>query len=193
MVAGAGDSWYRIADGAGISPTALLAENGASLSTTIFPGDEVCLPEGASMPTPPTTAAATTAPTTTAPSTTSDSSSSDSSTTAPSTTEASTTTAAPTTTSYVSASEAAQIIRDVWPDDLEERALEVAWRESRHRPDADNGWCCHGLFQIYYSVHADWLQDFGVYQLSDLYDARKNAEAAYALYQGAGGWGPWGG
>lgn len=175
--AATGDSWYRIADDAGIMPTELLAENNATIDTAIFPGDDICLPEGASVPTPPTTTVPTTeAPTTTAPPTT----------TVPTTT-------VPTTTGPVSTSEAAQIIRDVWPDELEERALQIAWRESGYQADAYNGWCCYGLFQIYYSVHATWLDDHGIHQASDLFDARKNAEAAYALYRSAGGWGPWGG
>lgn len=79
----------------------------------------------------------------------------------------------------------------MWPDHLEERALTIAWRESSHRPDAYNGHCCYGLFQIYYSVHRSWLTAYGVNQASDLYDPWKNARAAYGLYQRAGGWGPW--
>ena len=89
--------------------------------------------------------------------------------------------------------EAQQIIRDVWPDELEDKALEIAWRESNYIPTAYNGWCCYGLFQIYWSVHVSWLDDYGIYSSTDLFDARKNATAAYALYQRAGGWGPWGG
>ena len=80
-------------------------------------------------------------------------------------------------------SEIEQIIRDVWPDDLEERALRVAWRESNYNPRAQNS-CCSGLFQIYYDVHAEWLAaDFGVTSVEGLYDPRTNAEVAYALYQ----------
>ncbi len=69
----------------------------------------------------------------------------------------------------------------------------MAWRESNHKPDVYNGWCCYGLFQMYYSVHQEWLRDFGVNQASDLYDARTNTIVAYELYQRSGGWGPWGG
>ena len=54
-----------------------------------------------------------------------------------------------------------QIIRDVWPDDLEEQALRIAWRESNYNPRAQN-YCCSGLFQIYYEVHAGWLAELGV-------------------------------
>ncbi len=178
-VAGAGDSWYRIADAAGVTPNALLEENRATVHTVIFPGDEICLPAGATMPTPPpaTTVESTTTqpPVTTAPATT-----------APATTQ-------PPTTTPASASEVQQIIRDIWPDELEEKALQIAWRESNYIPTAFNGSCCYGLFQIYWTVHAGWLDDYGIYSSADLLDARKNATAAYALYQRAGGWGPWGG
>ncbi len=85
-----------------------------------------------------------------------------------------------------------EIIRAVWPDELEEKALDIAWRESNHRPDVRN-YCCIGLFQIYWEVHQGWLSDMGVTTLDHLYDAETNARAAYALYQRAGGWGPWGG
>ena len=185
-----GDSWYRLADAAQVEPGELLTVNQASTDTVLLPGDVICLPQGAQTPAPP----ATTAPTTAGPT----------STEAPATTSAATTAAAPTTTAapttsaaptvavvIVSVDEAKQIIRDVWPDDLEERALEIAYRESNWRADADNGWCCVGLFQIYWSVHQGWLDDYGISTREHLKDARKNAEAAYALYQRAGGWSPW--
>jgi LysM repeat protein len=177
--AGVGDSWYRIAEASGVSPGAVMAENRATIDTPIFPGDEICLPADADIPEQPTT---TVAPTT-APST------------APPTTAASTTTVAPTTTSPAptTRAEVQQIIRDVWPDELEQKALDIAWRESRYEATAYNGWCCYGVFQLYWSVHQSWLDDYGVYTASDLFDARKNVQAAYGLYQRAGGWGPWGG
>ena len=83
-----------------------------------------------------------------------------------------------------------QIIRDVWPDDLEEQALSIAWRESGYNPRAQN-YCCSGLFQIYYDVHASWLAELGINSAEDLYDPHTNATAAYALYQRSGGWSPW--
>ena len=83
-----------------------------------------------------------------------------------------------------------QIIRDVWPDDLEERALEIANRESRFVPTAKN-FCCYGLFQIYFEVHKSWLDDLGVTRAEQLFDPLTNARAAYTLYQRSGGWGPW--
>jgi hypothetical protein len=83
-----------------------------------------------------------------------------------------------------------QIIRDVWPDDLEDRALTIATRESRLIPTARN-YCCHGLFQIYWSIHRGWLADYGVTSVEQLYDAETNARMALVLFQRAGGWGPW--
>ncbi len=78
----------------------------------------------------------------------------------------------------------------MWPDELEERALEIAFRESRFVPTARNS-CCYGIFQIYWSVHRSWLADIGITSDQQLYDPATNARAAYALYQRAGGWGPW--
>lgn len=46
---GAGDSWYLIADRAGVRPADLLAVNGAGLADSLFPGDGLCLPAGASI------------------------------------------------------------------------------------------------------------------------------------------------
>ena len=77
------------------------------------------------------------------------------------------------------------IIRSVWPDDLENWAVRIAYRESRLIPTAHNS-CCFGLFSIYFTVHRAWLSDYGVYQPSDLYDPRVNATVAYALYQQTG-------
>ena len=92
----------------------------------------------------------------------------------------------------VSAAEAVAIIRAVWPDDLEERAIEIAWRESNHRSNVNNS-CCYGLFQIHWEAHRSWLSSVGVTSAWQLDDARTNAVAAYTLYQRAGGFGPWGG
>jgi hypothetical protein len=92
----------------------------------------------------------------------------------------------------VSAAEAVAIIRSVWPDDLEERAIEIAWRESNHRSNVNNS-CCYGLFQIHWEAHRSWLSSMGVTSAWQLYDAKTNAVAAYTLYQRAGGFGPWGG
>ncbi|MFT6761666.1 MAG: hypothetical protein ACJAXA_000309 [Candidatus Aldehydirespiratoraceae bacterium] len=167
----AGDFWLRLADAADVELTELLEANGATVNTALYPGSAICLPAGSATPAPPT---ATTSPATTAPATTA------------------TTTPANTTVSNTSATpdEVKQIIRDVWPDELEERALEIAFRESRYVPTAKN-FCCYGIFQIYWTVHDVWLVDIGITDDQQLYDPATNARAAYALYQRAGGWGPW--
>ena len=46
----AGDSWYAIASRAGISGRALLDANGSTAARTIAPGDALCLPAGATVP-----------------------------------------------------------------------------------------------------------------------------------------------
>ena len=85
-----------------------------------------------------------------------------------------------------------QIIRDTWPDHLEERALAIAQRESNLRPRVVNrSGCCYGLFQIYYRWHKTWLPNVGVRSAQDLLDPRLNAAAAYRMYQRNNGWGPW--
>jgi hypothetical protein len=186
----AGDYWIRVADAAGISLAKLLQANLATVDTPLYPDDDICLPNGATLPSPPTTTSAppATAPTTAAPTTTAP----------PTTTKATpSTTVAPTTAPPVVApppapGEVEDIIREEWPDELEGKALAIAWRESGYRADARN-WCCYGLFQIHWSAHTSWLDDHGVTSPTQLLDARTNARVAYALYQRSGGWGPWGG
>ncbi len=164
-----GDSLYGIAHRHGVTIGALLAANRLTLTSVIHPGQRLTIPAPASSSppatgpsTPPTTAAPRPVP------------------------------VPPTTTSPTSASATAveRIIRDVWPDALENAALAIAWRESGYQPRAQSQ-CCSGLFQIYYDVHKGWLADLGIDSRNDLYDPRTNAEAALALYQRAGGWGPW--
>lgn len=82
-----------------------------------------------------------------------------------------------------------QIIRAVWPDDSEQHALAIAYRESRWVPTVRNA-CCYGLFQIHFAAHRAWLAAFGVTSPAQLLDATTNARVALALYQAAG-WGPW--
>jgi hypothetical protein len=86
-----------------------------------------------------------------------------------------------------------QIIREEWPDELEERAIQIAGRESKLNPRAigiPNG-CCYGLFQIYYRWHKTWLPSVGVENTSQLLDPRLNARAAFHMYKRNNGWGPW--
>ncbi len=189
----AGDYWIRIAAAAGVSLAELLEVNDSTVDSVLVPGRSICLPVGAATPAPPatvTTTAATASPAPTSPT----------STAAPSRPTATTATSvapAPTTTvparpAAVTASQAEAIIRDVWPDDLEERALEIAWRESNYQSNVSN-WCCYGLFQIHWSAHRSWLATIGVTSATQLYDPFVNASAAYTLYQRSGGFGPWGG
>ncbi|HUF99648.1 MAG TPA: LysM peptidoglycan-binding domain-containing protein [Ilumatobacter sp.] len=169
----ANDSWYRIAGAADVAVQDLLDVNMATTKSVLLVGSEVCLPQGASIAAPTTTAAP-----------------------APTTTQAPTTTAAPTTTTVpiarATTAQVQQMIRDTFPDDQEEKALEVAFRESRFIATADNGTCCVGVFQLHWTAHRSWLDDYGITTREGLKDAAKNIAAAYALYQSSG-WGPWGG
>jgi LysM repeat protein len=220
---GAGDYWLRIAEESGLDLATVLTANGATTDTAIHPGDQVCLPAGATMPSPPpapTTVPPTTAPPATSASATASSGSSGSgsgssgsgssgSTARP----ASATAAAPAATapappttapaspppttapkakaSAESPEQVVALIREIWPDDLEERAITIARRESSLRPGADNGHCCYGVFQIYWSSHRNWLANHGVTSSAQLLDARTNIKLAYEIYRRAGGWGPW--
>jgi LysM repeat protein len=86
------------------------------------------------------------------------------------------------------------IIREVWPDELEDNALYVARRESNLVPAVVGGRndCCLGLFQIYWSVHQSWLRKTGVAEPSQLLDPWVNAQAALTLYRRNGNsWRPW--
>ncbi|MFM8866759.1 MAG: LysM peptidoglycan-binding domain-containing protein [Ilumatobacteraceae bacterium] len=89
--------------------------------------------------------------------------------------------------------EVIQIIREEWPDELEERAIQIARRESKLNPRAIGipNDCCYGLFQIYYRWHKGWLPAVGVENASQLLDPRLNARAAFRMYQRNNGWGPW--
>lgn len=173
---GRGDGWIAIAKKVGVTTKQLLAANGATARTVIHPGRTVCLPAGASAPASSTAPAA--AP-------------SSKSTVTPKL--PATPAATPSTTVVVktyTAAEVEAIIRQAWPDDLEDEALRIATRESNLKPGAKNS-CCFGLFQIYFNVHKSWLQNVGVTSSGQLLDPTVNANAAYALYQRAGGFGPW--
>ncbi len=177
------DGWIRIAKRVGVTTKALLQANGATTRTALYPGRTICLPAGATWNGSSGAAPATTAPPAAAPSR------------APATPPAPPPTTPPTTAVQVrtyTPAEVEAIIRQVWPDELEDKALQVAKRESTLRPTAKN-WCCYGLFQIYFDVHKKWLAGMGVTSANQLFDPVVNATAAYALYQRAGSWQPWGG
>jgi hypothetical protein len=84
------------------------------------------------------------------------------------------------------------IIRAIWPDTLEDKAIAIANRESHLQPGAFNGSCCYGLFQIYYGANVSFMNSLGVTSATQLLDATTNARVAYAMYQRSG-WAPWGG
>jgi len=178
----AGDYWILIAKKVSVTLKELLAANGATTGTALYPGRSICLPANASAPT--TAAPTTAAPTTAKPTTT--------------TARPTTTTAKPTTTTAApvapkknyTRAEVEAIIRQVWPDNLEDEAVRIATRESNLVPGVRN-YCCYGLFQIYYSVHQRWLNQIGVTSATQLYDPLVNAYAAYVLYLRAGSWAPW--
>ena len=209
----AGDYWIRLAGAIDVPLRDLLALNGATVATPLYPGRSVCLPAGTTVAAPTATTTTTTPPTTTTttkPTSTKNSSSNNSSgkngsttkqqapatTTKPSaakpTPPASTEPPVTAPPNRYSAGEAEAIIRDVWPDDLEDEAVRIASRESHLVPTARNS-CCVGLFQIYYTVHRSWLATSGVTSAAQLFDPRVNAQAAFTLYQRSGGFGAWGG
>jgi len=179
------DAWSSIASRAKVSLKSLLAANGATINTLLLPGQSICLPTGAVAPGPPTTNAPAT---TTAPATTQPKSTTTQPTTPPPTTAPPSTQPPPPANTYTKA-QVAQIIRDVWPDDLEDEAIRIATRESNLIPTVHN-YCCYGLFQIYYAAHKTWLAGIGITSASQLYDPRVNATAALALYNNSG-WAPW--
>lgn len=191
----AGDYWIGVAKKVDVALRQLLSVNNATVSSSLYPGRSICLPANASAPTtaaPTTTVkpASTTKPTTT---TTKPAVKPTSTTVKAKTT---TTTAAPSTTAAApqvsySRAEVAQIIRDIWPDDLEGQAIAIATRESNLIPTVRN-YCCFGLFQIYFGANKGSLASWGITSPNMLFDPRANAYAAYAMYLRSGGWGPWG-
>ena len=155
-----GDSWSLLADYAGTGLSALLRANNATVKTVILPGKQLCLPKGASFNRP----GQQTKP------------------------EASAVKITLPKKRYTAA-ESEAIIREVFPDKLERRAVKIAKRES-HLNAISYGWCCYGLFQIYFNANKELLASLGVTNPSQLLDARTNATVAFAMYQRSG-WGPW--
>jgi hypothetical protein len=201
----AGDYWLRFVESSGADLDSWLAANRASTDTPLYAGDELCIPAGASAPAPPPTEAPTTPSSTAAPAPTdppateppsndpppTEPAPTEPPSTEPPTTEPPTTPAPPTTLpAPVDPARVEAIIRGVWPDDIEDRALVIAQRESGLQPNAYNGWCCYGLFQIYFEANRGFLSSLGVTTAEQLFDARTNARVAYAMYQRSG-WSPW--
>lgn len=101
------------------------------------------------------------------------------------------------------------IVRDVWPDDLEERALAVIFGESPSgvvaRTFADGRRCKEyggdlrktgpngeiGPMQIFYEANRRFIKRLG-YTKADLFDVRVNITVGYELYrQSKTGWRNW--
>jgi cell wall-associated NlpC family hydrolase len=100
---------------------------------------------------------------------------------------------APTTTAkpnrQYSTEEVKSLIRQMWPADSVDKALDVAWKESNYLAGADNGFCCLGVFQINYASHQRRLAARGLGR-NGLFDARVNIEIALEIFREQG-WSPW--
>jgi LysM repeat protein len=155
-----GDSWSLLADYAGVGLSSMLRANNASAKTIILPGQKLCVPKGATFNRPGSVVA-----------------------------EEATPQKLVIPKKRLSAAESEAIIRDIFPNKLERRALKIAQRESRLNHVA-HSWCCLGLFQIYFGANKAFLGTLGITNASQLLDARTNATAAYAMYQRSG-WAPW--
>ena len=155
-----GDSWSLLADYANVGLSAMLRANNANSRTVILPGQQLCVPKGATFSRPGADVSA----------------------------EA-TTEKLVIPKTRLSAAESEAVIREVFPDKLERRALKIAKRES-HLNHVAHSWCCLGLFQIYFGANKAFLGTLGITNASQLLDARTNATAAYAMYQRSG-WAPW--
>jgi LysM repeat protein len=162
-----GDSWSLLADYAGVGTRELLQVNKANARTVIVPGDELCVPSGARMRRPAPVA-----------------------TTQPARQASSPKPIVVVAAKRFTAAQSTQIIRDVFPDALEKRALEIVQRESRTNAAAYN-FCCYGLFQIHFQAHKSWLATIGVTNPSQLLDAGTNARAALTLYKRSNSWAAW--
>jgi len=170
-----GDSWFGIAARADVKAGPLAAANGMTIRSSLKVGQVICLPVGAKRPAPTTT-------TTQAPA-------------APS--NASAGSSRPTLSGLTynpvrsySRPELEQMIRDIWPDELEEQAIYVVHRESRYNPGSYN-WCCVGLFQVNWWSHRSWMQGAGVSEPSHLMDPLTNVRMALVVWQRSGSWKPW--
>ncbi len=87
--------------------------------------------------------------------------------------------------------QSAAIIREVFPDHLEARAVAIAKRESQLNAANYNGGCCIGLFQLNWASHKSWMRNIGITDPAQLLDARVNATAALALYKRSHSWSAW--
>jgi len=162
-----GDSWSLLADYAGVGTRELLQANKANARTVIVPGDELCVPSGARMRRPAPVVS-----------------------TQPARQASSPKPVVVVAAKRFTAAQSTQLIRDVFPDALEKRALEIVQRES-HTNAAAYNFCCYGLFQIHFQAHKSWLASIGVTNPSQLLDAGTNARAAITLYKRSNSWAAW--
>ncbi len=88
------------------------------------------------------------------------------------------------------AHQSAAIIKEVFPDDLEQRAIAIAKRETHLNPAAWNS-CCVGLFQMKWESHKKWLQAMGIGSAQEMLDPYVASRAALQLYRRSNGWSPW--
>ena len=189
----AGDYWIRFVDSSGATLDEWLAANDAAPDTELHVGDELCIPAGAQAPTP--TVAETAPPEPATPAT--EAAQVPAPTAPPETSPPPPPAPAPPPPveaaapgRVASTDEVQALIREIWPDDIEERALQIAYNEAKWRPDLHN-WCCYGVFALYFDfVPANLKARYGVDDPSDLYDARTNISIAYEIYL-LSGWDPW--
>ncbi|MGA0878947.1 MAG: LysM peptidoglycan-binding domain-containing protein [Ilumatobacteraceae bacterium] len=226
-----GDSWYGIADAAGVKASLIAGTNNRNLKSTLLVGEEICLPPGADVPPVKTTAAPAAKASAPAPScsgkytvkagdswnriATSYSVSGSALAAAngksikstlligqslclpagakapPSAPAASAPSgSAPPAPKTYTRAEMEQLVRNYWPDELEEQAFYVVHRESRWVPSAKN-FCCYGLFQLNWLAHQSWMRGHGITDPSQLQDAETNIRIAYIVYQRSNSWRPW--
>jgi hypothetical protein len=72
----------------------------------------------------------------------------------------------------------------------EDKALEIAWRESRCDPGARNPSGASGLFQLMLPLHSGLFWQVCLAGPASWHDPWCNAHAARLLYDGSG-WRPW--
>lgn len=71
-----------------------------------------------------------------------------------------------------------------------DRAIAIAWRESRLQPRAANPSGCRGLFQLALPLHHRFFERLGVAWQSTWFDPVVAIDAAFLLFSEQG-WAPW--
>jgi len=215
-----GDSWYGIAEAAGVKASLIAGANDMTLQSTLLVGEEICLPPGASVP-PVKTVAAKTASSTESCSGTYTVKAGDSwnrianmySVSAtqlaavngetinsmlligeklclPAGAKAPSTQTSTVVKKTYTRAEMEQLVRDIWPDELEKDAFYVVYRESRWVPTVSN-FCCYGLFQLNWLAHQSWMRGYGIESPKQLFDAETNIRMALVVYERSQSWRPW--